>query len=198
MTGPGIRQYVYRHHSAWHRAARKLGYDLQSHEIILVTGFLKTSRWAISTLKRLKQSNTLSLSLRMTPYAILGPTFTLVKPSNGQVSLDQRWGPHHATPLNNEPQSSTHRDLASQNQTLFLQYYKLKRRSIHGKTEFQEADSQLGSSSSKPCTGVPFRCISRLISRIRTMFIPREPQVEEGPYDEVRPSGFEKSVHLII
>lgn len=185
MTGARIRQYICQHHSSWYQTAQDLGYDIQDHEIILVTGWLKTSRWVVSTFRRSKRSKFPSLSLRVNHHGILGPTLTVTNPGNDQVSLDQRWGPHQ-TALSNDPQVNTVEP--SRNQTLFLRYHKLRRRATHRMPEPREQDSQTGSTGSPTCTEMPFACISKLVSGLRSLLIPRAPWVEEGPYGKVRSS----------
>lgn len=179
ITGHTLRRYIYEHYISWCDFARHAGFDLTVEDIIFVSGWVKTSRWALSTISHTKSE---AISLRLSSQGFSGPTFTLASTKGVPVSVDQRFGPQRSMPQRiPSPNTDIVRSSTlSQDQTIFLRYYKVKRRGAgmkgHGKEETQSITN-----TTVVASCLTFRCrLSPFRSRFRDKGV-----IEEGPYERV-------------
>ncbi|KIP05413.1 hypothetical protein PHLGIDRAFT_119848 [Phlebiopsis gigantea 11061_1 CR5-6] len=114
-----IRNYIHTNYASWVALAAARGLDLSNEGIVFISGWMKTSRWALATFSKTDHE---PVELHVTPQMTMGEIFTFPGAESTSMSVDQRWGP------------AEDRDAQSlerpQNQTLFIQYYKCKTRNI--------------------------------------------------------------------
>lgn len=112
------RDYTLAHHDSWYEFATEVqGHILKPEDLILVTGFLKTTKWALASIENHGKSSSVSLSVDVKDIA--RAYFNVERSENTESAIIQRHGPAQgsktATPLPCD-------------QCLFLRYYKVKRR----------------------------------------------------------------------
>ncbi|GJE89358.1 fungal specific transcription factor domain-containing protein [Phanerochaete sordida] len=120
--------YIAKHHDSWYDFAESKGHILAPEAIVLVSGWLKTTEWALASVSNHGQAHDLSFSASAGSYA--GASFEVSAGTDIQMSVEQRSGPvlldADASTL---PGSSTAQPAPLPcNQCLFLRYYKMKRR----------------------------------------------------------------------
>lgn len=106
--------YVRRHHKSWYELARSLGLALKPEDIILVSGWLKTTEWAVAAI--LTEGKAHAFSMSVDPgSSIVQARLDIEHSTNRKLSTSHRKGPNKVT--------ERRRD-----QCLFLRYYKAKYR----------------------------------------------------------------------
>lgn len=106
--------YVRQHHKSWFEFARSLGLDVKPEDIILVSGWLKTTEWAVAAV--LAEGKAHAFSLNVDPgSSIVQARLDIEHSTNHKLSTSHRKGPNKIT--------ARRRD-----QCLFLRYYKAKYR----------------------------------------------------------------------
>lgn len=181
MTGEAVRQYIHRHHASWYAFAQHEKYDLKEEEILLVYGWIKTSRWALATFNRSKREGTKAVSFCAAPCLSNGDMFTFDRISNPIISVDQRSGPDWST---DRAVQQVHATISHQpkDQTLFLRYYKLKRRRPLGSGP--PIIDELNPARTIH-TFYIFSGVASLGSRFHGLFLRKKFGAEEIPYEEV-------------
>lgn len=116
--------YMNAHHDAWHAFAAALGHAIAPDDIVLVSGWLKTSEWALAACTDCARAHQLTLDVQAGPLA--GAQFGIKLAQDVQMSLEQRSGPSRAV-------QHKHKGSKVRDQCLFLRYYKIKKRPFFGK-----------------------------------------------------------------
>ena len=124
-------EYVRLYHDSWHQFAQAQGRIIDAEEIILVTGFLKTSEWAVAAISNHGKAHGVSFSAQGVPVA--QAEFTLEHDTTVEMSVSQRSGPKRSC-------DSAAR--GPRNQCLFLKYYKAKRNRFLGRKIVANAEPQ--------------------------------------------------------
>lgn len=123
--------YIRRYHSSWCAFAESKGHMLQPSAIVLVSGYVKTSEWALATINNYQRSHSLSFSASVGAYA--SAKFRYSADRDVQMSMEQRCGPRRI----NFQSTEGHLPM---NQCLFLRYYKIKNRLIGPPKVIVQAD----------------------------------------------------------
>lgn len=118
-----FQQYMHQHHGAWHAFAAALGHTLDPSEIVLVSGWLKTSSWALAACTSCGRAHEVSIQAPLG--SVAGVEFSIQVAENAASSFEQRSGPER------EWLSKDGKFL--RDQCLFLRYFKMKRRIFLGK-----------------------------------------------------------------
>lgn len=118
VSNYAFRDYIQRNHSLWCDFAKNKGYLLQPSSIVLISGWLKTSEWALATFSNPGRSHSISFCANAGSYA--SANFNFSTEENVQMSVDKRAGPPKPA-SNHLSTSSTPND-----QSLFIRYYKMK------------------------------------------------------------------------
>lgn len=189
VTGQALRRYVYENWGSWYDWARENGYNLKPEDMIFVSGWTKTSKWALASFQRTNQRRPETISFTLgSKGSVSALTFTFPH-SGAPISMDQRTSAPRLM-LQGSP-DATSPDSGIQDQTIFLKYYKLKRR--HTRMKARERGN-LQSTNEKSMvnrrTGFPVLVVLLLRrvldgARFCGLFMRRSPEVDEGPYDEV-------------
>ena len=122
-----FRQYIAKHHASWCDFAEEKGYEVPADAIVLVSGWLKTSEWAIATFSNEGKSHEISFNASAGSYA--SAAFEVSAAKEVQMSVEQRCGP----PQDDRAQHTVSESLQGHlphNQCLFLRYYKYKSRAL--------------------------------------------------------------------
>ena len=187
VVGQPIRRYIHEHYVSWCDFARGSGFDLEAEDIIFVSGWVKTSRWALATFTRTGRKKTDAISLRLSSQGFSGPTFTFTDTKGVSVSMDQRSGPPRLM-LQGVPDAEVPAsDPPPLHQTVFLRYYKVKRRRARRLgLELDEARSTADTSTSSRVTGcITFPWRLSLLALFKARFMRNDVRIEEGPYERV-------------
>ncbi|EKM58729.1 uncharacterized protein PHACADRAFT_117841 [Phanerochaete carnosa HHB-10118-sp] len=118
-----FQQYMHQYHDAWHAFATALGHTLDSSEIVLVSGWLKTSSWALAACTSCGRAHEVSIQAQLGSMA--GVEFGIEIAEDAALSFEQRSGPTREW----VPEDGKF----PRDQCLFLRYYKMKRRIFLGK-----------------------------------------------------------------
>lgn len=102
-------KYIYDHHLSWHKFATKRGYDLRVEDIVLVSGCVKTSGWALAAYSDQESGGSFSVSLSASGLFTFSPNYNTE--DKHYAGVQHREGPAAG------PSSS-------QDQCVFVQYYK--------------------------------------------------------------------------
>ncbi|KIP05411.1 hypothetical protein PHLGIDRAFT_119846 [Phlebiopsis gigantea 11061_1 CR5-6] len=105
-----FEEYILTHSPSWAEFAQQRGLRLRSQDIVLVSGWIKTTEWALSAYVGDSRSHELSFSIAAGGYASADCAFTVEK-STG-TTMAERQGPR-------PPPSHPRAD-----QCMFLRYYK--------------------------------------------------------------------------
>lgn len=127
LRNRSFREYIVKYHSSWYDFAVEKDHDISPDSLVLVSGWLKTSEWAIATFSNHGKAHDISLSACAGSYA--SAAFEISAGTEVQMSVEQRCGP----PENSgaaSPASGEERRRLPHNQCLFLRYYKLKTRAL--------------------------------------------------------------------
>ncbi|KIP08045.1 hypothetical protein PHLGIDRAFT_127288 [Phlebiopsis gigantea 11061_1 CR5-6] len=118
-----FRQYMRKHHAAWHAFATRRGFAVRAGGIVLVYGWLKTSEWAIAAFQNQGRAHDISFQVGLESFA--AAQFAVSLGEDVQVSMEQRCGPLRQ----GMPRTiASSRVSVPRDQCLFLRYYKLKKR----------------------------------------------------------------------
>lgn len=115
-----FREYVFVHHAAWYKFAREQGYDVEPIDIVLVSGWVKTSEWALSAFEKTSGSHELSFSASAGQFS--SATFKLTKTTDVEAPMFKRSGPpaSSTSSVSHRPSAD---DVLPSDQCLFLRYY---------------------------------------------------------------------------
>lgn len=124
-----LQEYIYKYHASWHDFARRRGFSVKAEEIVLVSGWFKTSGWAIATYASRENSNEFSLSASASGITSANVGFSFK--NKNRVGLQKRAGPHPsaASTVKKSPMDEKESQRPS-DQCLFLQYYKCRTRAF--------------------------------------------------------------------
>lgn len=116
---------------SWHALARRRGISVRVEDIVLVSGWTKTSGWAIATYDKQETSHNVSLSVNAN--AIFSANSTFSFEGQNELGLRHREWPTLPPSTPNSPVSMdsplNQKELVrSTDQCLFLQYYKCRPR----------------------------------------------------------------------
>ena len=132
-----FESYISRHSAAWHNFARSRNISIKPDDIVLVSGWVKTSEWALAAFSNNTSSHKMEFSGDAGGFAALDFCFTVTQDT--QSSVDQRAGPVLKIPrrspeLGAGSSPQTRGDIRLGNlrsdQCLFLRYYKQRRRPL--------------------------------------------------------------------
>ena len=112
-------QYMRQHHASWHEHAFQKGYAVLPTDIILVSGWVKTSKWALAAFSSQERSHDITFQANVGTFA--SAQFALSVQGDTLMPIEQRCGPSSASGI---AQTTPKKD-----QCLFLRYYKQKSRS---------------------------------------------------------------------
>lgn len=115
-----FERYISQHHDSWYAFAISLDHAIEAEDIVLVSGWLKTSDWALAVCTNHGHAHEVLLEAH--PSSTAGVQFEATLSQDVDVSVDQRRGP-----LRDEPRTDRARP---RDQCLFLRYYKLKKRPV--------------------------------------------------------------------
>lgn len=118
IRSAAFQKYIYNHHESWHKLATDRGFDLRVEDIVLVSGWIKTSGWELATHANRDSSHEFSLSLGASGIASANANASFQ--SHTRVKLLKRAGPNPAT--------------SNKDQCLFLQYYKCSNKGLGATT----------------------------------------------------------------
>ncbi|GJE88442.1 hypothetical protein PsYK624_045250 [Phanerochaete sordida] len=110
-------EYIAAHHSSWCTYAKEKGFLVRSDAIVLVSGWLKTTNWALAAISNSSTAHEFSISASAGSYA--SASFEVTAGSAVQMSWVTRCGPF------NDDVSP-----GACNQCLFIRYYKIKTRPL--------------------------------------------------------------------
>lgn len=113
-----FRQYMLDNHQSWHKFAIQSDFDVRLQDIILVSGWVKTTDWAVATFFNQTRTHNLSISASYAPIA--GAKFSVSSTKLATVPIEQRSSKGLTTLLDGESPSE------ARNQCLFLNYFKMK------------------------------------------------------------------------
>lgn len=129
LRNRSFRQYIAKHHSSWYDFAVEKDHDVSPESLVLVSGWLKTSEWAIATFANQGKAHDISLNASAGSYA--SATFQISTGTEVQMSVEQRSGPPKKNgATKGASTSSAAESHLPHNQCLFLRYYKLKARAL--------------------------------------------------------------------
>ena len=113
--------YILANYRSWYDfATKEQGRILDLEDLVIVRGFLKTSKWFLAAVENRGKTHSISLHFSIT--SIAQGHFTLASVKNSSPSITQRHGPKQ------DPNTAEPDTILPRNQTLFLKYYKVKRR----------------------------------------------------------------------
>ncbi|OCH91404.1 hypothetical protein OBBRIDRAFT_887012 [Obba rivulosa] len=121
-----VESYMRQHHEAWHKFAREeYGRNLEREELVLVRGWVKTTRWAVTIFDESDPSGTLNFNVGL-PTA----SDSLELSTSHDHPYVQRIGPKRVSQTTAAGSTSQPSIPAvpKADQTVFLLYYKMKSR----------------------------------------------------------------------
>lgn len=111
-----FHRYIALYHQSWYNLARKREIDLEVEDIVLVSGWIKTSGWSLATYASRGRSHAFSLSIGATGVASADGSMSFEEKT--RMGLQKRSGPERSSSKATPPQD----------QCVFLQYYKCTNR----------------------------------------------------------------------
>lgn len=109
-----FEDYIIRHHESWYTLANDRKLHIRREDILLVSGWIKTSAWAVAALVGEGQSHAFSLGAE--GLSVAQAHFEVERSAEVEMSVLQRSGP---LVLSNPER---------RDQCLFINYYKMKYR----------------------------------------------------------------------
>ena len=187
-----FEEYILDHHPSWYAFATRLGHSLRADDIVLVSGWVKTSKWALFAYADETRSHTLSLSISSGGMASAHTNLSMSQ--NVAIPKATKCGPKTSAfeRLRRSSSSSTRSSPAStpaRNQCIFLRYYKCRRRGLGVVTVGQNAPAQFAEEDTPatchcmPCAGL-FRLRRRKQRPVEKKPHPRSPPniiIDEHP-----------------
>ncbi len=138
-----LTQYILRHHDAWFRFAQEtFRLDIQQHDIIFVSGSVKTAEWALAAATHHARDCEIVFGGEFGPSAKAAFSFRATQDQS--LSIEHRCGPK---PCPDEP--LTQEMPPKYDQCVFLHYYKLKRRRLLAPKVIRAAAGQSSLSRSR-------------------------------------------------
>ena len=113
-----FEKYMESHQDSWYQFALSLDHDIDRDDLVLVSGWVKTSQWALAACTNYGRAHEVTLDASVA--GVASAKFEIKLCQDVEMSVDQRSGPSRRTKLDRQ---SLPRD-----QCLFLRYYKAKRR----------------------------------------------------------------------
>lgn len=110
-------EYVRKHHRSWYDLAQTIGLAVRPDDLILVSGWLKTTDWVVATVLTEERSRGFSLSIDSVSSPVQA-SFNIERATHRSFSAHQRRGPNRVAERRH-------------NQCLFIRYYKAKYRVPH-------------------------------------------------------------------
>lgn len=132
-----LKHYIVQNHACWHRFAQDtLGLDVDYSKIVFVSGWVKTSRWAMASAMNCTREGEIVFGGSFG--AVAGASFTVSAKTDKSMSVEHRAGPRRST---------NDKDIAFEDQCIFVHYHKLKRRLIRPPKVIRAAGSRSGTPS---------------------------------------------------
>ena len=125
-----IRQYMREHIASWSQFANnRLGLGLEADKIIFVSGFVKASEWALAAFQSSREGCELTLD---------GSPLAQADSAQWHASMN---GPNTAVYVRVGPRERINSDTydAPRDQCVFINYFKMKRRSEFAPVEYMRA-----------------------------------------------------------
>ena len=138
LPNQSFRKYIWEHHTSWYDFAVAKDHDISPESLVLISGWVKTSEWAIATFSNQGRAHDISLNASAGSYA--SATFQVSGGTEVQMSIEQRCGP-----VKNRGVSASGGAIEKPlpyNQCLFLRYYKLQTRTLGRKKVSVRADAK--------------------------------------------------------
>ncbi|EKM58726.1 uncharacterized protein PHACADRAFT_182972 [Phanerochaete carnosa HHB-10118-sp] len=137
-----FRDYIAKHHSSWYEFAVEQDYLVPPEAIILVSGWLKTTEWAVAAVSNYGKAHDFSFTASAGSYA--SANFEISGGTDVEMSVEQRSGPvfgNEDQPATPDPSDATldpqaprgspaRRPKPPCNQCMFVRYYKHKSRAL--------------------------------------------------------------------
>lgn len=121
MNTKSYETYMLRNFDSWHALAMEKGYDLNERDIILVTGWTKTSAWHLASFY--EESHTRAGAIQAKIVSGVGIELAISASGSDSVILEQR-----ADPSAQDAVSAFTEQERPRNQCIFLAAYKVSRR----------------------------------------------------------------------
>ena len=123
LENRAFERYIALNHDSWYRFAESLGHAVEPEDIVLVSGWLKTSAWALAVCTNHGRAHEVLFNAQLG--SVAGTKFDVKLSQDVEMSVDQRSGPSQK---NLQENGKPTRD-----QCIFLRYYKLKKRPFWGR-----------------------------------------------------------------
>ena len=101
LRNAAFTSYMRRYHTSWHAFALRKRAAVQVSEIILVSGWVKTSDWALAAVVDYSRSHEILFQAGVESFA--SARFHAVFTSEGQMSMEQRCRPPRPLALQDNP-----------------------------------------------------------------------------------------------
>lgn len=157
-----FRQYVYDNHAYWYEFAEKKGLEVEFGDIILVSGFVKTSEWALSVFGKSTKAHEFSVKATVGNFG--GADFSVAEDTEFDMPMQRRCGPKR--PSAGKTQSADTPDGMPSNQCLFLRYYRVYDRLLFDQVA-ELPDLGAAAMCCIPCCCLPFPSFCRRKPRPR-------------------------------
>ena len=128
LRNRSFRQYTATHHAAWCAFAAARDHDVAPDALVLVSGWLKTSEWALATFANYGRAQDVALKACAGSYA--SATFEVSAGTEVQMSVEQRSGSSKDSSTATGASFDAAGGTLPRNQCLFIRYYKMKARKL--------------------------------------------------------------------
>ena len=102
------------HHKSWYRFVKGLGFPVRETDIILLSGWVKTSKWSISAFSTASKQQNVSISASYS--GSMAANFSLSTENSASIPLEQRCNESRPTGIADPPK----------NQCMFIEYFKVQ------------------------------------------------------------------------
>lgn len=128
LRNQAFRKYVYDNHAYWYDFAIMKKHEVEPSDIILVSGFIKTSEWALNIFGKSSKAHEFSLSATVGDF--VSADFALSADAEFDMAPVKRAGPpKRATEASVDGKATA---TMPPNQCLFLRYYVVSDRPLRG------------------------------------------------------------------
>ena len=179
-----FRHYIKKHHHSWYEFARRQGHDVQVLDLVLVYGWVKTSRWALATFA--SEDGARDISFSATADGFPSARFDVATCSSANKLVEQR-----AVTTLQTPSLVGGREDRPVNQCLFLRYYKTRTRAVAASQLHVQAKTEGKAGGSKNSDGyscLPCLCLPLIVRH-------RRPQVKARDDSQKKKDASSKRSH---